>query len=297
MPDPKKETVSASQVPALFNRSPYVTRFMLHHHFTGKVLLDESGDDRMSWGNRLEGAILQAVADEQRLDILPHDQDVYFRCPSVPVGCTPDGYCLDPQLGLGFVEVKNVDFMRWRDTWHEHAAPDHIELQHQAQLMVPHPEHGTPKWGIIAALVGGNDLITLKRERNETVCQNIANQAEAFMACVGKNIVPPVIGEAMELPVITDLFPATKEGKVLSKEDFPDWEDLQEAMALYHFYSQRESEAKKYRAKAKAKILAAAEDAEQVRVPGYSVKVSRYPSYTPDPIPEPIREAIEEIER
>lgn len=277
MPDVTNKTVSASQMPAILNLSPYATRFMMHHQFLGTHSSEPDEDERMTAGKRLEPVILSWAADELRADILPHDQSVYLRCPTAPVGCTPDGYMLDPQRGLGFVEAKNVDFFRWKDTWDKVAAPDHIEIQHQVQLMTPHPEHGMPKWGVIACLVGGNDLLLYERMPLPEVHSQMADEATRFLADVDARKEPEVFGRAIEIPALTAIYPKAIKEKVLTEENF----DLKESVRIarlieaYEFSKDRESFSKKESENLKAQLMAIAGDAGAVMLHGRYLNITK----------------------
>jgi len=277
VPDITKQTVSASQMPAILNRSPYATRFTMYQHFAEGFDVDPEENERMEWGSRLEPTILRAAADELRAEVLPHDQAVYFRHPSLPVGCTPDGYVLDPQRGLGFVEAKNVDWMRWRDTWTDTLAPDHVEVQHQVQLMTPHPEFGIPKWGAIACLVGGNDFRLYPREPGGEVQQQIAAEASRFLDDVRHKREPEVLGRALELPALIFALPRTDREKVLTEADFDDKRAIELALMIeaYEFAKARESGGKKDAEEIKVRLLAAAGDAASMLLHGRRLNISR----------------------
>lgn len=277
MPDISKQTVSASQMPALFNRSPYATRFMLHHHFVGDFDMEVAEDERMSAGKRLEPVILKWAADELRCEVLPHDQAQYLRAPSIPVGCTPDGYVFDPQRGLGFIECKNIDWFRWKDTWDERSAADHVELQMQTQLMVPHPEHGAPKWGCIAALVGGNDLKLYERQPIAEVHAGIAEETVRFLADVKAKNEPGVLGAAIEIPALVAVYPKADPEKVLREEDFNLHEGVRVARLIeaYEFAKDRESFSKKESEDLKAKLLAVAGDAAAIMIHGRYLNITK----------------------
>lgn len=52
MPDPNRQTVSASQAAALFGVSPYTTRMALYHWLKDGTPIDDDEDERMTIGIR-----------------------------------------------------------------------------------------------------------------------------------------------------------------------------------------------------------------------------------------------------
>ena len=135
MPDPTKKTVSATQVSALLGCSPYLTSWLLWRHFKHGDETDPVESGRMTWGKRMQPVILAAVAEEMNLDVTPNDSDEYFRNDQIRMGCTPDGTIHDLNRGPGSVEVKNIDWLQWKENWTTTDAPDHIEIQIQAQML------------------------------------------------------------------------------------------------------------------------------------------------------------------
>lgn len=268
MPDSSRKTISASQVAGLFNRSPYNTRWMLYHHFKGGMPLgepEESGD-RRDWGSRLEPAILRAVADELRLDVVPNRR--YDVMPNLPLGCTRDADLIDPSLGYGVVEVKNVDGLIYKQTWDEEHAPPHIEIQHQAQLMVPHPEHGLPQWGVLAVLVGGNELKILRRTHGKEMQKDISSEVVRFFKELGDGVEPDPLGTERELRGLTWLYPERVPGKIITRMDD---EDSAIMVDEYEEIRQQRLELEKTEKALRVKILALGQDGEILNLPRYEL--------------------------
>lgn len=275
MPDPSKSTVSASQAPALFGLSPYCTRWMLHKHFAEGLPIEADESERLDWGRRLEPAILRAAADQIRCDIKANDG--YFHHPSEPVGATGDGFVFDPQRGLGVIECKNVDWLRWRDTWTDTEAAPHVEIQHQTQLMIPHPEHGFPKWGVIAVLIGGNDLKLYQREGLPGVQAKIAIEARTFLAGVRDKIEPAVEGRAIELDGLHWALPRVDREKVLRETDFAPEDALTLARLIEEYHNRKAlaSVTEKTVKELQARIEGMIGDAAEIIVHQRRLKVSR----------------------
>lgn len=207
MPDPLKHTVSASEVPALFDASPWVTRWMLYQRFAHGVELPKQEDFRMRMGKLLQPVIMQLTAEELRLDVTPREdtREHYVRHEKHPVGCSLDAWTRCPTRGLGMVECKNVDWLRWKETYTFDqegaciAAPAHYEIQLQTQMLVT-----GAKWGVISTLVGGNELELLERRPDEAVHAAIISAVYAFLDDV-KHAREPDVLKACEYDLVSYL--------------------------------------------------------------------------------------------
>lgn len=299
MPDKTMQTVSASQVPGLFNKSQYFTRFMLYQHFTGGFELQGPDHNRADWGLRLQQTILDYVAAELHLEIIGNTGDLYMRHPDGIIGCTPDGYCWSPEKGLGFIEVKNVDWLIHAQTWTSARAPEAIELQHQTQLMVPlvdqisgeAPEvvdfiisHGrtAPKWGVIACLVGGNDVKLYHREPREKIQKRIRTEARKFLKEVADKAPPPVAGLEIEMPALTALYPTADEDFILGETDFEDdpegWIEIVDIVRQYAYWRDTRYAGDKEEKRFKLLLLEKMGLAGVLRIPGYRIGITKSPT-------------------
>lgn len=231
MPDSERKTVSASQVPAVFNVSQWQTRWQLYHWFQG-VEIPKTETDGMTWGKRLQRPILEWAAEEMNLKLIEHDdydgldkldtaaaaelvRNRYLRHPQWPIGATPDGFCIHPTNGLGVVEGKNVSGFQYRDAWAD-GPPLDVELQLQTQMMVPHPEHGLPKWGAIAALIGGSDPQLIMRRPEPEAQAQIIGEVGNFLARVFAKEEPAMTGDVKEYPLFIKLWPRADKAKVMT---------------------------------------------------------------------------------
>lgn len=272
MPDPQMKTVSATQVAALFNLSPYETRWMLHQQFRGVEVERET--ERMTWGKRLEPIILYSAADELRIEITSNEQAEYVRGDELPdgflpIGCTVDAHFEDPEFGLTVIEAKNVDWLQWKEKWSETAAPPHIELQVQAQMAVL-----GATFGYIACLIGGNELRLYRREIDQGLIVDIANEARGFLHLVETDNAPEPFGEPIEIPYINKLWPAVEPAKVY--EYAPEREaEIAETINRFRHAKDQESFYKKMKEGSRAKLLGWTEDAEIVKAGGLGLEIGK----------------------
>ncbi len=165
MPDPTGRTVSASQAPALFGKSPYATRWMLHHRFAGAIP-EQAPSGRMDWGKALQPLLLRAAAADLKLEVAAPEAeglaptDLYDGQPYVRrdnLGCTKDAIVNCPERGAGALEAKCCfDYRQWMTRWAGGAAPpEDTEIQLQCQLHVGDGREPYA-WGVVAVWVCGD---------------------------------------------------------------------------------------------------------------------------------------------
>jgi predicted phage-related endonuclease len=249
MPDPNRQTVSASQVPALFGVSPWTTEWMLYHHFLGRDI-GKVEDRRMRLGILMQPIILQLVSEEMRLDVNPRND--YVSAP--PVGCTLDADVVCPSRGPGIVETKRVDWLRWRQTYGFDetetcvTAPAYYELQVQAQFAAV-PE---ARWGVIATMVG-DDIIILERRPDPEAIERIKDRAARFLADVAARREPKPIQD-IDYELVEMLMPPVNEDPPLDLRG-QDTSSLLELALAYKDTSKERLKLEKEEKGAKAQLL------------------------------------------
>ena len=186
----RAKDVTSTQVAALFDASPYLTHLELWHQKANGYFEEFVADDRVRWGDRLEAAIAAGVAEELKLSGM-RKLSFYHRDPERRLGASYDFEAMDADDRNMLVEVKNVDSFEFREKWNGEGdslmAPPHIELQVQTQLLL----HPGAAYAIIAVLVGGNTLHTLRRERDHELAEEIRNRVSAFWRSVEAHQPPP----------------------------------------------------------------------------------------------------------
>ena len=184
----RAKDVTSTQVSALFGCNPYLTHLELWHQKATGYVEEFDNNDRVRWGNRLEAAIAAGVVEDWHLSDLRRVTD-YRRLPDLKLGASFDFQAVDMDANVALLEIKNVDAYEFREKWSGEGetllAPAHIELQVQTQLMV-----NPVDYAVIAVLVGGNQLFTVKRERDTEVQDEIARRVAAFWTSVA-NGTPP----------------------------------------------------------------------------------------------------------
>lgn len=259
--------VTSTESAALFGMSPYVTAFDLWHRKRSGNVPEFKSNDRMKWGNRLEAAIAHGIAEEQGWEIRPMKE--YMRDPDARMGSSFDFVITN--LGEPVhLEIKNVDYLAFRDGWIEHddgsmEAPEHIEMQVQHQMAV-----SGFKRAFIGAFVGGNRGVVIERERDEDVIKAIRAKVAEFWRTVDAGQEPdPVMPDDAEVVICLNQY--AEPGKIL---DASNDEEITRLVTKYKALCDQRDNLKDDAEVAKAKLLTAIGTAEKVLLNGYTVSAS-----------------------
>lgn len=273
MPDPHKQTISATQAPALFNVSPYYTRWMLWQNFAKGMPLDSDEDVRMSWGKKLQPLVLEHAAAELRLEVRPNNEQYERRG---RLGCSRDAIVICPDRGPGALETKCVfDYGVWMRDWAGGKSPPrHHEIQLQQQMLVADGEGSEPyRWGVLAAWVCG-EVYYFERKPITDLWRKLESEAATFFDEVNAKREPDPFGAPVELPWLAELLPAI-EGKVIDLSGEAGADKIVEKVQQYEHLKASSAAESKAADKIKAELLALAKDAEEVILPdGVRLRVS-----------------------
>lgn len=259
----RAKNVGGSDVAALFDQSPYQTRFTLWHEKAGRGERDR-GNDRTEWGKRLEPAIAQGVTDDMRWQLRKsreyHTND---RCPGM--GCTLDYDVVDHSDGPGIVEIKFVaEYATWKEDWSDARAPVCFELQLQHQLACT-----GRTWGAIALFIGQTATLKIyERKADARVIPELERRVAEFWQSIKDGKAPDVTGTAEEWKLLSELYPAIERGKTIEIED----ERVSHEAQLYLYGQSTRKSGQDIEGNAKVKLLAALGDAECAKVPGYWIR-------------------------
>lgn len=151
--------VTSTEVSCLFNLNPWQSEFELYDQKKNKIVQNLEDNSRMMYGRMLEDSIAMIYAEQTKQKVEQFDE--YMRIPELRMGSSFD-YKIVSEGEPGLLEIKNVDWVSYKNNWIEHSpeniqAPPHIELQLYHQMEV-----SGMNWGCICALVGGNDLKIVK---------------------------------------------------------------------------------------------------------------------------------------
>lgn len=264
MPDPTKQTLSASEVPAVLGISDWSTRWMVMQRFAGNAIADRS-DNRMNWGTLLQPLILEQAARYLALEIEQNRTDEYRRCGRL--GYTADGWSRKPDKGPGVIEAKCCfDSHQWMAAWGGGKAPPrYVEAQLQTQMLVG---DGTEPfaWGTIVCWYAG-ELHYFERAPIIELQQHIIDEAARFFDDLEAGRLGEPFGVPAESEMIARLF-RPKRKKVLDlRDDMVRGLDLAADVIAMHENSDSASFHKKCADQYKARVRAAIADNEEVLLP------------------------------
>jgi predicted phage-related endonuclease len=271
----RTQDITSTDVPALFGMSPYLTAFELWHAKRDGGVQQFDPSDRMLWGTRLQDAIAAGIAEDTGLVVRRMDE--YIRLPGLRggssfdfeiVGANPSSPHFDTfnRLGPGILEIKNVDWLAFRNGWTIDAdqveAPAHIELQLQHQTMI-----AGHAWGIIAPLIGGNRYETLLRHADAETHAAIRSSITEFWRLVDIGIAPdPVMPD--DADAVIRLCQHAEPGRLLDARNDARIASLVEEYDALGRDVRALEEDRKVR---KAELLQLIGEAEKVLLDGYSI--------------------------
>jgi putative phage-type endonuclease len=256
--------ITSTDVSALFGLSPYKTRLQLWHEKATGASDSFEETERMKWGTRLQDTIARGIAEDQGWEI--RARNVYSRIEERRIGSSFDFEIINHPDGPGLLEIKNVDYLVFRDKWSEEdgivEAPAHIELQLQHQLLVT-----GRAWGVIAALVAGNQVKYAIRLADPDVHSQILDEVARFWASVASGVAPePHYPEDAE--VVARLHVKANPGEVV---DATGDLELDELVARYKHVSSEISGLEEIKDTIKAQVLTRIGTAEKVIGSGWSI--------------------------
>lgn len=261
----RAKDVTSTESPALFGLSPYMTAFELWHRKKSGDVYTIRDNERMFWGRKLQDAIAFGIAEQQGWSAWSRPE--YERIPEIRMGSSFDYETSSPDRTIGMLEIKNVDFLAFRDNWTvgedgEIEAPPHIEIQLQHQLHV-----SGYTWGAIGVLVGGNKPYVLIREYDPKVGKGIENKIREFWLSIEENREPePFYPD--DAKFVQSLYGYAEPDKILDARD----DDVIAMLCNdYAEAGKRERLAKEDKDIAKAKLLELIGNAEKALAKGYTI--------------------------
>jgi predicted phage-related endonuclease len=252
----RRQDLTSTVVPALFNLSPYLSLFEAWHRFRSGVAVADEPNASMRWGSRLEPVIAHGIAADEGWRIRAKTE--YMRLPEHRIGSSFDYETDAPAL----LEIKSVNSRAFRNGWRLTEdfgieAPPHIEVQCQVELLVS---------GLDALYIGvltDNDTVhVLQRKFEPDVADAILRKAAEFWTM--PEPAPDFLRDAEF--IAKSLYGYSAEGKTLEADE--------EVAALFREYAGYKAEqraAEDNAAAVKARILTLIGDAERVTHPEFTL--------------------------
>jgi putative phage-type endonuclease len=260
----RRRHIGSSEVAGLFNLSPHTTRLQLYLQKRGELPeVDLSESERVLWGQYLEPAVGQGVADRTGWTVrkvrryLPHPVEA-------GMGCSLDFEVINHERGAGVLEIKTVDRQAFR-LWPEGRPPIHYELQLQHQLACTRRA-----WGALGVLVGGNELQIFPYDRHDGAIDRMEREVGVFWSEVreGRRPAPDYCADLATLAV---LYRDAAPGSFL---DLRGNERARELCAEYTAAAAAERDAHQRRDAARAELFDLLKGTETAWTDGYRISAS-----------------------
>jgi putative phage-type endonuclease len=209
--------VGASESAVLTGASKWGSAMSLWGVKTGRLPDEESENERMLWGQRLEPLVAEEYERRTGRKLTPWGW--LLRSTLAPfMLATPDyrlaatnNYPLVP------VEIKTTDASRIRD-WQD-GPPPHVQVQCQHQMFVTGASRAS-----VGVLVGGNRFMWTDVERDEVLIREIVEACRTFWQHVTDDSPPPADASEATSEAIAKLWPVTAVGEsVVLPADAYDW--------------------------------------------------------------------------
>jgi hypothetical protein len=278
MPDPTKQTISATEMSGLLGVSPYVTKWMLYQRFAKGIEPTDPEHNRLSWGTKMEPLLLEQAAADLRLEVTtnrqPDGSQVYLR--RGLLGCSRDADIYDPQRGPGALETKCCfDYKILMQEWDGGKTPPRQhEIQLQQQMYVGNG-HVPFEWGTIALWCGG-DMTYFHRKPMLDLWAKFEVEAMQFFEDVKAGREPEPFGSPVEVPLLKQLFDKST-GEVISAVDklgAAEATKLAQRVADADYQRVVRLAAEKVEEKVKAELLGLLKDADEIEFP-QGIRVTR----------------------
>ncbi len=195
----RRQDYTSTSVAALFDLSPYVSKFEVYHAKASNIHVPFEANERTEKGKRLEAAIAEEVGLMLNAEVKP--MKFYVRIPDTKIGSSFDYQINHPEYGWIPLEIKAVDLFQYKEKWSDGIPPDHIEIQVQHQMEVANAEAA-----VIAAATGIYDINISISKRDKKVGEAIHKFVSYMEDDISKGNSPsPNIGSDIE--VVKLLFP------------------------------------------------------------------------------------------
>lgn len=259
----RMKDITSTESSALFGLSPYCTKAELWYRKKDNLRVDFEENMRMKWGSRLESTIAAGIAEDSGWQIRPMKE--YIRLPQLKMGSSFDYAILSGNgVDFGLLEIKNVDSLQFKEKWivdgDDIEAPPHIEIQVQHQMFV-----SGLSVAYIGAFVGGNNVVLIKRDRDDALIEKIKFSVLNFWNSIECGV-PPDFDFERDADFISKLYSHAEPGKVIESTD-----RMADLARAYKAAADKMKLAEKEKDAAKAELLTLIGAAEKVSGSNFTI--------------------------
>lgn len=188
----RRDCVTGSEIGALFDAHPYLTKYLLWHRKRGTAPEDGPDSEPALRGKFLEDGVARWAAHRLGATILP--TSVFLQRQDMPnLGCTPDRYLMiaDEVVPL---ECKTMNFWAARKYEDREVPPPHYALQTELAALLK----GAPLGYLAIYFTGDDDLRIYEIPARPERKADLVNAATAFMESVRSGDEPAVTGDDID---------------------------------------------------------------------------------------------------
>jgi len=235
----RRHYIGASDAAAALGQSPWKSQYELCLEKRGMIEPDDISDKEfVYWGNAHEPAIRTRVGELFGASVMHDGPTAILVSDDHPwMSCTLDGQIVatnevrelfanhgltEPDEGsIGTVQAKTTaewNSKSFADDW-----PVHYKIQCMHELVV-----SGCKWGLLAALIGGNKLKVFPFNMDKRFCGNLVVQEERFWNIVQGEEEPEVDGSLSTARALKKMYPEDDGEVVTLPDELIEWDKVLE---------------------------------------------------------------------
>jgi len=216
----RRQTLGASEIPAVIGISPYKGAFEVWLEKRGLTELRSDTTPWQAWGLKMEPVLAEAYTDyllqtHGAVVVLHGDGRTSLQIAGRPWACTPDrlvdNHATQEQWGVDF---KQSRYGEGYGLTGSEDVPAHVYTQCQWSMLVA----DRPRWDV-AALIGGSDFRVYHLMRNGSHLLDLLSAATVFWKHVTDGTEPPLDGSSAARQYLQQRFPEEALGAPLAVMD------------------------------------------------------------------------------
>jgi putative phage-type endonuclease len=193
--------IGGSEAPIVLGVSPYDSSYSLWATKTNRVPR-KPATRRMELGNRFEPIIRDLAVEELGYEIesaAPFTMHRHSQHPWAFASLDAKILPIDSR-GPGNLQIKKVSGYLSHE-WDDGKVPLHIQVQVQHEMFA-----AELKWAVVAAFIGGDDLVIREVPRNERFIEAMVAKELEFIACIENDMPPAVDGSEATATVLKRIY-------------------------------------------------------------------------------------------